>query len=939
MMKMKLVLYYFYIILIFIININCAYQGCYEYSCEECETPEYGTCTKCRDTFALIDGTCPCSFSSCALCTTGLAGLNSCMQCKNGYYRYENFCYCEVSNCEICAEDGCTKCISGYYYNETKRECMQQSEEEKIVCFDPNCGGCFSEEQGACEYCKEGYDLKKGECIKLNRPENGRCTDSRYYVSGNYCYEKCSGLNCNGIIDWRYFFMGVFFCPSNNCLVCISNELKILSECDNSGTCSALEGCLNCLTSDECLICQQGYYILGGICKKCSEGCSICTSQYKCDYCMSGYELTPDMQCNLTYNFDYNTSLFLENKINLILANFQKEIIPIEEKGNDKFYGNSGGNKENKEGTDNIERLEQTENIGRLEQTENIGRLEQTENIERLEQTVKVERLEQTEIAKKTERIQNIENTQDEEITESQKNTEIIENTEKIAATIPLIPNDIFDDIIANITGFNLGNITVNLDYLNVFSTCSGGCSRCYDNIGKCIGCDDKYNLIENKCFLKCSDENCINCKQNKQNIDECLECIKGYALKDNKCVLNCTDVNCINCELNYDTCSECKSNYTLKEGKCLLNCADANCLSCELNSNNCVKCKDNYILKGNKCVQNCNEENCIRCSLNKEECLECDSNYILKDNKCILNCKDKNCLNCELKEGKEICNQCPEFYEVRNEKCELICLIDDCLECSTIGNNKLAISLTCSKCKDNYYFDGIKCRKYCQDDNCEECPDDTAICTACKSGSKLYNGECAKNADYCKDKFPFCNYCIKGEGCIECIEGYELNKNYCKQKKNIIMYAIIIIVIVLIVLGIIIFCINSYKKSEKRNRAYDQNSEVNSNDPQIYNIRNINNLDLSGSFRQVLSRDEIAEEYEIQRAKRNKVQMVCMFCKKKQGIYQCDCGCVVCKEHSKLKDIEKNGENYKGCHNCEKKVNKVTTIKITCNICMQRNI
>ena len=64
---------------------------------------------------------------------------------------------------------------------------------------------------------------------------------------------------------------------------------------------------------------------------------------------------------------------------------------------------------------------------------------------------------------------------------------------------------------------------------------------------------------------------------------------------------------------------------------------------------------------------------------------------------------------------------------------------------------------------------------------------------------------------------------------------------------------------------------------------------------------------------------------------------MTCMYCMKKPGIYRCDCGCVVCKEHSMLKDIEKNGIKYKGCFRCEKIVKKVNLIKKECNICFQR--
>ena len=52
-----------------------------------------------------------------------------------------------------------------------------------------------------------------------------------------------------------------------------------------------MEGCLNCITNDECLICSQRYYILYGTCIKCTKGCSVCANDDICIYCLSGYNL------------------------------------------------------------------------------------------------------------------------------------------------------------------------------------------------------------------------------------------------------------------------------------------------------------------------------------------------------------------------------------------------------------------------------------------------------------------------------------------------------------------------------------------------------------------------------------------------------------------------------------------------------------------------
>ena len=63
---------------------------------KECETEEYGKCTKCRDTFTLINGTCPWTDPSCALGLTGFLNHGVCYLCKKGYYRTDNNCYCDI---------------------------------------------------------------------------------------------------------------------------------------------------------------------------------------------------------------------------------------------------------------------------------------------------------------------------------------------------------------------------------------------------------------------------------------------------------------------------------------------------------------------------------------------------------------------------------------------------------------------------------------------------------------------------------------------------------------------------------------------------------------------------------------------------------------------------------------------------------------------------
>ena len=139
--------------------------------------------------------------------------------------------------------------------------------------------------------------------------------------------EKCGGVDCT--FKAGYYQTSIIYkCPINNCLICLENELIFLSECDNSVECSMIEGCLNCIKNDECKVCKQGYYLLGGFCHKCIEGCSICSNNQTCDYCMSGYDLDSNKECFFTNNFDFNISEYNIIKKKLIQRNYPNELPP-----------------------------------------------------------------------------------------------------------------------------------------------------------------------------------------------------------------------------------------------------------------------------------------------------------------------------------------------------------------------------------------------------------------------------------------------------------------------------------------------------------------------------------------------------------------------------------------------------------------------------------
>jgi hypothetical protein len=196
-------------------------------------------------------------------------------------------CICNISNCEQCGENGCLVCKTGYYYNRSTDECEEIKDEDKIGCYDWSCDICVSELNGECIKCKKGFKLQKGYCVKIYHDTIYGFCPYNYFKEGDYCYPNCYELDCP-----LKYNDSISFCPSNKCLICNNNRLIILSDCDNLNECSSIDGCLNCISKDECKICNRGYYLLSGLCNKCIEGCSICSNNYSCEYCLSGFELT-----------------------------------------------------------------------------------------------------------------------------------------------------------------------------------------------------------------------------------------------------------------------------------------------------------------------------------------------------------------------------------------------------------------------------------------------------------------------------------------------------------------------------------------------------------------------------------------------------------------------------------------------------------------------
>ena len=149
-----------------------------------------------------------------------------------------------------------------------------------------------------------------------------------------------------------------------------------------------------------------------------------------------------------------------------------------------------------------------------------------------------------------------------------------------------------------------------------------------------------------------------------------------------------------------------------------------------------------------------------------------------------------------------------------------------------------------------------------------------------------------------------------------------------------VIIYTIIVFLV--LVIFIICFCWYKQKKINERHEIIrNVIAQRNLENVTVYN----RNYEEESANRIPITKEMLLEEFEKQKIKIEKGSPMCQFCKKKAGKYKCDCECIVCKEHSQLKEEQGDGGSYKVCFNCGKIVKKVTQIKQQCNICFEKKL
>ncbi|KAL7716864.1 Protein serine/threonine kinase [Entamoeba marina] len=213
-----------------------------------------------------------------------------------------------------------------------------------------------------------------------------------------------------------------------------------------------------------------------------------------------------------------------------------------------------------------------------------------------------------------------------------------------------------------------------------------------------CLRCSDGYYLNEEMQCSNCS-TNCLTCLNTEDTCTSCdflemltpsnecsgIESFLPHCIKLNKILITCEECDegyyvvnrmCSECQSGCDVCSSieycltCNYDYYLTKTK---NCAlKSTIIGCDGNitENGCSSCSDGYFSNDNAC-ELCNET-CQTCSSNND-CTSCIDGYVLKFDKCVYFRKIDYCLSAK----NSVCESCGFWHTTSEDKTLCVVSVD----------------------------------------------------------------------------------------------------------------------------------------------------------------------------------------------------------------------------------------------------------------------
>lgn len=273
-------------------------------SCISCFGRSEKECYECRNYFIDVH-----SCGNCGINCRECSDASSCRECNSGYKLVGQDCVidiqCEIqeyidkytSSCKPCHQS-CLTCKG-----ELETDCITCAEDRvrndgycNMICpsyrfnYQGQCLDCDI----SCERCKERTNSDCTECKKDKVIYKGRCMDrcpSNSYLLNRECIECDSACKqCTR--------------PGIDCIECNTHYFRYNTDCintcpkqyyrTNTGCDICADFCINCIDSEVCNNCEEGFYLVDGVCNKapdCGEGmyfnstrCKECDKRCKACY-------------------------------------------------------------------------------------------------------------------------------------------------------------------------------------------------------------------------------------------------------------------------------------------------------------------------------------------------------------------------------------------------------------------------------------------------------------------------------------------------------------------------------------------------------------------------------------------------------------------------------------------------------------------------------
>ncbi|EAR89409.2 zinc finger lsd1 subclass family protein (macronuclear) [Tetrahymena thermophila SB210] len=786
-------------------------------SCQTCKGPNETDCLDCIDkAIKYQDGTCKYNNLNPNDCISPykLDKNKNCVLCDQDgqYVKGKNCVECQADlKCQKCSpETQCTQCYDNQpeKYLQDRKKCTDCKQNGYFInsnicdkCIS-NCDQC--DNKSSCKKCSPGYYILE------DNQTCSQCKQDGYYIdkSNQFCYKCPQEKNCkkcNSDLKCTECQSGFFLFNSDNCIICQDGYFKSGKNCfkciENCQTCSDEKNCQKCLQNyylfnnrAQCIPCEsQGQFKQNDTCQLCDNSCSKCKEKTENDC----------LECKDPNQFNYKgkcepctrDGVFQSGKQCLDCAQNCKSCTGIEIEKCNQCKDGYNFMPDRKCGICPINDkyyIDISQNCQKCHDSCQTCNDSKDTSCQTCISNLKIDKLDRKCKACNTD------------------NGYFVNNHDECEKCHPTCkqcdgPSDSNCKVCNQDLSFLNGKCqkceTENSYYIDINNQClecDKSCKTCSSK-DICIKCKDGLSFNSNQATKLCAKcdldsmyvkdpnglnicQNChINCKGcNGPNIQDCIQCKDQFSFNPN-------DKSC-------ETCNIADGKYIDENNYC--NKCDVTCKTCTGPGNrNCKLCAEGLYFNDDKVCEKCPREkfyitdfnyckkchdSCLTCNgISDNNCLSCTEDFALnEDNRC-QKCKTENGFFIANQKGIKVCKRCDSSCKTCHEQNNTDC--DSCMNDSFLIDFDTKICQTCIT-ENKYFQDGFYCKK-CHD-TCKKCKNqDATQCVECsQSPIQLYfrDGLCQKCEEsegfYIKDDKYSCGKC--DSSCKTCFGG---QKNQCK--------------------------------------------------------------------------------------------------------------------------------------------------------------